>query len=227
MNLRRYHSSVEAIELMTECIISLIKENIQKGLPFNMALSGGGTAKLMYEVWVKSFPEFRDFSNVNYYWVDERMVAPSDDESNYKYAKELFFDPMGIDDGLVHRIKGESDIEDELDRYTTLVRERVENEEFDLVILGVGEDMHTASIFPNSMRLLESLSTYAVSRHPISGQMRITMTGRVIVNAKNVYIPVLKKPEVVRQLERKGSDTPANYILKHCEEAIVFTDVNY
>ncbi len=224
MNLRQYHSSVEAIESMTEDIMSMIKDNYQKGMAFNIALSGGGTAKLMFEVWTSKFPQFKDFTNVNYYWVDERMVPPSDDESNYKYAKELFFEPLGIDESLIHRLHGESDLEDELERYTTLVRERVENEEFDLVILGVGEDMHTASIFPNNMRLLESLSAYAISLHPVSGQRRITMTGRTIINAKNVYIPVLKKPDVVRQLKRKGSDTPANYIIKHCEEAIVFTD---
>ena len=227
MNLRKYHSSVEAIEFMTEGIISMIKDNYQRGLSFNLALSGGGTAKLMFEIWTKRFPEFKDFTNVNYYWVDERMVPPSDYESNYKYAQELFFQPLGIDESLVHRIRGETNIEEELQRYISAAREVVENEGFDLIILGVGEDMHTASIFPNNMRLLESSTSYAISYHPISGQRRITMTGSTIINAKNIYIPVLKKPEVVRQLGRNGSDTPANYIIKHCEEAIVFTDVNY
>ncbi len=227
MELRHYQSSVEAIEFMTEGIMSMIKDNYQKGMAFNMALSGGGTAKLMFEIWAKKFPEFKEFTNVNYYWVDERMVPPSDYESNYKYAKELFIEPMGIQGSQVHRIRGEAEVEGEVERYISVVRGIVQNEGFDLVILGVGEDMHTASIFPNNMRLLESTASYSLSYHPISGQRRITMTGNTIINAKNVYIPVLKKPDVVRQLKRKGSDTPANYIIKHCEEAIVFTDGNY
>ena len=88
---------------------------------------------------------------------------------------------------------------------------------FDIILLGIGEDGHTASIFPDSLNLLESSALAAVSRHPQSGQYRISLTGQVINNARNVFFLVTgaSKAVVVDKILRRKTESkqfPAAYI---------------
>lgn len=100
---------------------------------------------------------------------------------------------------------------------------------FDAIILGIGEDGHTASIFPSMPELLTAKCCYKVSQHPESGQKRITMTGSLILNAKLLLIPVLgnAKTSILQRVinAEENSVLPAAYIINHAPEAMIFTDL--
>ncbi|MDA0196399.1 MAG: 6-phosphogluconolactonase, partial [Bacteroidetes bacterium] len=156
---------------------------------FNVALSGGQTPKLFFEILCSDFKEVINWENVQFFWGDERCVPPDHSESNFGSAKDRLFKPINTN-WNIHRIKGENDPEEEAIRYSNEIVEYVPIvnglPRFDFIILGLGEDGHTASIFPDQMRLLTSDLICAVASHPESGQKRITLTGKVINNASIV-----------------------------------------
>lgn len=156
-----------------------------------VAISGGKTPD---EIFRKLSEEYR--SQVNWpgvlvFWVDERCVPPDDSESNYGRARSLLLDNVEIPPENIFRIKGESDPAEESAEYSKLLCANltVKNDLpcFDFVMLGVGEDGHTASIFPGQESLFESNEPVAATKNP-AGQNRITITGRVINNARNIAV---------------------------------------
>ncbi len=170
-----------------------------------MAVSGGSTPKVLFEILAKEYADTIDWSGVYIYWVDERCVPPYDEQSNYRMTREKLLDHIPIPMTNVFRIEGERQPEEEAKRYAQLVSETVPNDggipAFDLVLLGMGSDGHTASIFPHQIELLRSENLYEVGIHPESGQRRVTMTGPVINTAKSIHFlvtgagksPVLQK----------------------------------
>ncbi|RME95511.1 MAG: 6-phosphogluconolactonase [Bacteroidetes bacterium] len=157
---------------------------------FYVALSGGSTPKLLFEHWTRYYTNSLDWSRVHFFWGDERCVPPDDAASNYGMTKRLFLEPAGIPATQVHRIRGEEDPFAEADRYAQEIREWVPSVDglpaFDLIILGLGDDGHTASIFAHQMELLQTPTICAVATHPQSGQQRITLSGTVINQAQRV-----------------------------------------
>lgn len=231
MDILFFKTGQDAFLSMTDRLITLMQE---KGkVPFHLALSGGGTAQLLFNLWNNQFKDRIDWNRLRFYWVDERCVPPSDNESNFKHAEDLLFRPLGIPPSHIFRIHGEDDPEQEAVRYSSLVRKDIQEYDdvplFDCIILGIGDDFHTASIFPSNMNLLTDERFYAESVHPVSGQRRVTMTGTLILNAMAIFVPVVgqSKTHVVEQLLHNpglAHSTPAGYILSRSEEAIVFTD---
>ena len=183
---------------------------------FNIALSGGSTPKIFFEELSKNYEDKFDWNQIHFYWGDERCVPPDDDESNYGMTKEYLLDHINIPRDNIHRIKGEDDPEVEAKRYSEEIKKniRLKNElpVFDLIILGLGEDGHTASIFPNQMILLQSQKICEVATHPSTEQKRITLTGRVINNSKAVTFLVAGegKSEILKKvLKEKEKSLPA------------------
>ena len=231
MDIQFYKTGQDAFSSMTDRLIALMQE---KGkVPFHLALSGGDTARQLFRLWSGQYKDRIDWEHLRFYWVDERCVPPSDDESNYKHAEDLLFRPLGIPSAHIFRIHGEDDPELEAVRYSSLVRKDLQEYDdvplFDCILLGIGDDFHTASIFPSSMNLLTDERLYAESVHPVSGQRRVTMTGTLILNGMAIFIPVVgaSKTHVVEQLLHNpglADTTPAGYILSRSEDVIVFTD---
>lgn len=229
MKLKVYNSADDALRGMTQQMIEGMKK--RSASPFHIALSGAGTAQKMFEIWVREFHEKINWSQMRFYWVDERCVSPDSDESNFKYADELLFHPMEIPQEHIHRIFGEQDPEIEAERYSEIVKWELPGyascPRFDCVILGIGEDGHTASLFPSDPELLTEECCYAVARQPESGQKRITMTGPLILNSKMILVPLLgaDKTAILQKVINSSSPKlPAAYILAHAPEAIVYTD---
>jgi 6-phosphogluconolactonase len=158
--------------------------------PANMSvcLSGGSTPKLLFSYWASN-PVF-DWSRVHFFFGDERCVSPDDPESNFGAADELFFQPAAVPQANIHRIRGEADPVLESIRYAeeidSLVRNENQRPQFDLIMLGMGADGHTASIFPDQMQLMDSSRVCEVAVHPQTRQRRVTLTGDVIANAKRI-----------------------------------------
>lgn len=179
-------------------------EVILKKGKINIALSGGNTPKLLFEVLAVNYKNEIDWQKVNFYWADERCVPPDDFESNYGMTEKYFLNRIEIPVANIHRVLGENEPGKEAMRYSQVLRENLPIENslpaFDLTLLGMGDDGHTASIFPDQMEIIDSDEICAVAVHPASGQKRITLTGRVINNSARIYFLVTgkSKSEVVK-----------------------------
>lgn len=211
MMFRQYSNTTEAIHALTQRLISCMSEK-GKDEVFNLALSGGNTAIEVFKLWVREYSEKIDWRQIHFFWVDERCVAPDSVDSNYRHANEQLFMPLGICSENIHRIWGENVPETEAERYESEIRRlmllRKDVPFFDCIILGVGEDMHTASIFPSCRYLLTDERLYAVSRHPETRMFRITMTGKSILCGAPLLIPVWgeSKKEVIDTLKNIGKN---------------------
>lgn len=224
-----YKNTTEALRALSDHLARLIEA--KTGDVFNLALSGGETAKQMFTLWINEYRDKIHWNIIRFYWVDERCVPKTDGQSNYGHAYKLLFKPLNIPKEHIHRIKGENYPQAEATRYSNRVSEKLLNynglPHFDCIILGVGSDAHTASIFPTTMELLEDKHPYAVSKHPQTGQNRITMTGPLILNNTPLLIPVLgkDKSEVIKRLQAgysKEDPVPATYILSQAKDATLY-----
>ncbi|MEO0723580.1 MAG: 6-phosphogluconolactonase [Bacteroidota bacterium] len=179
---------------------------------FTVALSGGSTPKLLFQLWASEHRNAVDWSKVRFFWGDERCVPPNHEESNYGMTKSLFFNHIDIPEGNIHRVIGEADPVAEAVRYSAEISDNTEAQldgypVFDLVILGMGGDGHTASIFPHQMELLQAEEFCGVATHPESGQKRVSITGNVINRANTVAFLVTgasKQEKVASILGRQG-----------------------
>lgn len=187
-----------------------------------VALSGGSTPTRLFELWASQYADRIDWQRIHFFWGDERCVPPDDSQSNYGVAKKLLFDNIAIAEDNVHRVRGEADPDEERSRYENEIYEHVEtddeaNPQFDLVILGMGEDGHTASIFPHQSQFLKSPQVCEVAIHPQTAQKRITLTGPVLSAAHKVAFLITgeNKARVLAQvLNHSGqyANFPASHI---------------
>lgn len=188
--------------------------------PVHVALSGGSTPLMVFEQLALS-SRAEDWAHVHLYWGDERCVPASDPQSNYGNARSILLDVLGLPEENIHPINGEADPEEEARRYERMLKEQLPGTggypEFDWIWLGMGEDGHTASIFPDQMELWKSDRSCEVARHPQSGQKRITLTGGVINAARRIGFLVAgaNKSEVVNKIVMKEGnylEYPASYV---------------
>ena len=186
MEIQIFNSLHELNETFTEWF----KEFSSSEKQITVALSGGTTPKSLFDYW-SSLPEGEiDWAKIKFFWGDERCVHPEDSESNFKMTKEHLFDNIDIpkDNGAPV---------------------------FDIVILGMGDDGHTASIFPHEIELWNNDNNCVTATHPISGQIRISLTGKIINAAKNVVFLVTGKnkaekvKEVIEQPQLAEKKYPA------------------
>lgn len=176
---------------------------------FHLALSGGSTPKVVFDTLVSEYSSTINWSKIHFYWGDERCVPPTDDESNYKMTVDHLFSKIEVPAANIHRILGENDPKSEAMRYANLLEinlDRVNGvPQFDLVLLGMGDDGHTASIFPNEINLWEAKDHCVVATHPKSGQKRVSINGKVINAAKEVTFLVTgrSKAEKTREIHHQ------------------------
>lgn len=178
----------------------------------NVALSGGSTPQTIFDVLVDEYKTKIDWSKINFYWGDERIVPPTDGDSNYKMTKEHLFDKLDIKDENVFRVKGELSPQDANNEYIEIIKKNIpfvnNIPNFDLMILGMGDDGHTASIFPHEINLWDSDNICEVATHPVSKQKRVTLTGKVINNSTQIIFLVTgeNKAQKVKEIYEKSGD---------------------
>ena len=158
---------------------------------FNVALSGGNTPRAAYELLAKDpLRQQLDWSKVRVYFGDERCVPPEDDRSNYRMARDALLGAVGIPEENVYRIRGELEPGIAANEYATLLRTELGNPpQFDLVLLGLGEDGHTASLFPGTPESDDTVLVRAVYAQS-QAMWRITLTPQVINAAASVVFAV-------------------------------------
>ena len=198
-----------------------LMNKLEESQNFHCALSGGSTPKLLFEYLASHYKDSKGWSKLHVYWGDERCVPPEHNESNFKMTKDLLLGKVAIPEGNVHRIMGENDPSTEALRYSGVLKKSLPETSdvpvLDMVILGMGDDGHTASIFPHEIELLTSDQACAVATHPTTGQNRVTLTGQVINAAREVIFLVTgegKKSRVSEIFNKEGEweKYPVSYI---------------
>jgi 6-phosphogluconolactonase len=205
-----------AFEFASE-LAAMINNAAAKGKYLNVALSGGNTPSHLFTVLANQFADKIKWEFVHFFWGDERCVPPDDPESNYGMTRRVLFEKIKIPASNIHRVRGEDKPQKEAERYSSEIlsftRLKDNLPRFDLIILGLGEDGHTASIFPGNESLFRSGKVCEVAVHPVTGQKRITLTGSVLNNAEIIIFLVTgtAKADIVADIiERPGiTDYPA------------------
>lgn len=216
-----YPSALHLAEVLASEIASLAYEAAESGSRLNIALSGGTTPKRLFDNISEIYSEDIPWELVHLYWSDERCVPQEHPDSNYGFALEHLIRSVLIPTKNIHFIKGDASPEEEAERYSDEIMNNLDISDglprFDLVLLGLGSDGHTASIFNDRMDLLSSEKICATALHPETGQKRITITGPVINNASVVAFIVtgVDKSGIVAAIlddHEEADDYPAAYI---------------
>jgi 6-phosphogluconolactonase len=161
-----------------------------------IAISGGNTPKPVFKLLAGGdFKGSVPWDKLQLFWVDERCVPPTDKDSNYGMTKAAFLDAVPIKSENLIRMEGELEPEEAAARYESVIRNtmRLEGAElptFDLIALGMGDDGHTASLFPHTAGLHE-LGRIVIANHvPQKDTWRLTLTSPVINQARNVIFMI-------------------------------------
>ena len=179
-------------------IVGCAAEAISATGRFTLALSGGSTpraayARLAIGAWRRGTGDWQlatsDWRLVHILWGDERCVPPDDPRSNYRMAKEALLDRVPIPRDQIHRIRGEDDPQKAAMDYERELRDLLTNG-LDLVLLGLGEDGHTASLFPGQPAVHETERWVMAVPAPTGDMWRVTLTPAAINLARNVTFVV-------------------------------------
>jgi 6-phosphogluconolactonase len=148
----------------------------------SLALSGGSTPGPIYEA-LAACPDIA-WERVRVFFADERAVPPDDPASNYRLVREALLDRLPIPAASVHRMEADrSDLKEAAEDYERQLPPRV-----DLLVLGIGEDGHTASLFPGSPNLRETVRRVAPARSPSPPTERLTITPPVVRSAGRIFL---------------------------------------
>ncbi|RDE71323.1 6-phosphogluconolactonase [Haemophilus sputorum] len=197
----------ETAQQAVEKIAQEFKAYSEKGTPVHISLSGGSTPKLLFKTLAQApYANEIQWQNLHFWWGDDRMVPPTDEQSNYGEVQKLLFDHINIPAENIHRIRGEENVETELARFSQELTACVPDLAFDWIILGMGNDGHTASLFPHQTNF-DDPNVAVIAKHPESGQIRISKTAKLIEKAKRITYLVTgaAKAEILKEIE----ETPA------------------
>lgn len=203
--------------------------------PHFVALSGGRiTLKFFAATIGQSRARGISLNNVHFFWADERCVPPDDKESSYAAAAEHFFHPLGIAADKIHRVLGELPLERATQQANAEIQRSVPlnadgQPVFDIVFLGMGEDGHVASLFPEEPEAarLNPAIYRSISNSPKPPPNRVTLGYAAIAAAKNVWVLAsgAGKEIALRDSLSPEGKTPLARVLKMSASAKVFTEV--
>jgi 6-phosphogluconolactonase len=191
--------SVEALqEAAVDIFVSAAADAQRAGGLFNVVLSGGKTPEAVYSLLASAalFRSKVDWPRVQFFWGDERHVPPDHPDSNYRMVRAALLDRVPIDPSRVWRIKGEypdasqAAAEYERDLGRAFAHREGQLPRFDLVLLGMGADGHTASLFPGTAALRERQRLAVANRVEALDTERITLTVTVLNNTSQVLFLV-------------------------------------
>jgi len=175
-----------------EHFVALAKQAFQDHGAFYVALSGGSTPKAIFEhLTVHSLLSEADWKKVHLFWSDERAVAPTHSDSNYKMAMDAGLAKMPIPRAQIYRMQAEENIEANAQRYEQQIQKILQNRPFDLIMLGMGDDGHTASLFPHTEGLKAKGKLVVANYLPDKKVWRMTLTFDCINSSRNIAVYVL------------------------------------
>lgn len=216
MSVEIYADKTELAEAAARDFVAKASQAIKERSRFTVVLAGGSTPKATYARLARDHAAEVDWGNVHVFFGDERAVPPDHEDSNYRMAHEALLDHVSV--GSVHRMRGELPPEAAAKAYEEDLREFFEDESLlrlDLVMLGIGGDGHTASLFPHTPAL-DVMNRWAVE-NPVEKleTIRLTLTVPVInaARAVNFLVAGEDKAEALREILEGGED-PHTYPAK-------------
>ena len=213
--------SLEIIKEKTheECsklLLKLISNHINEFEKFSIGLSGGTTPELFYKLFAKKYHEY---SNITFWTVDERHVDTTEKISNQKMINSIF------NDTKLNMIKYDYNEDPRLsaENYTTKVLEKINK--FNIAVLGVGDDGHVASLFPNTRALESDKKGFVENEVNILTKWRITSTYQLLADVESLYLFVTgeNKKEIIQKIGNED-DLPVNKLIGLRKKTTLLTD---
>lgn len=220
MNLLIYHTGQELFKDLADYIITIANQSIAEKGHFNFVLTGGNSPKKLHELLVKDYSEKTDWTKVFFFFGDERNVPSNHENYNGLMAKTTLLDPLQIASDHIFYVDTNLQPEKAAIEYFKSITQHFKGSDlaFDLILLGMGDDAHTASLFPETTILsnnevevdavyVDKLATY-----------RITFTAPLINKAKNIAFLVFgeSKAEAIKHViedeEKKTTLYPSQLI---------------
>ena len=218
-------------------IMGLVSKSVQEERGFYLVLAGGSTPKRLYEILADQIEKSGAIWNhVHIFFGDERCVKPDHPDSNFKMATDAFLSKVKLPDSHIHRLKGEADpataaldYENEIRTAFGLVVGDCSIPSFDLVLLGMGADGHTASLFPETVALTERSKMVVANWAPRLSAYRLTMTPVILTRSARVFFLVTGADKAKRLSEvLEGpycpNQTPAQLVSPDAGEITWFID---
>ncbi len=216
MSVHVYSSSEELSAAAAREFAAKAEEAIEERGRFAVVLAGGSTPETMYGILARDYADHIDWGRVYVFFGDERSVPPHHEDSNLKMASEVLLDHVPV--GNVHRMRGELPPDEAAEAYEEELRKFFQTEDvprFDLILLGIGADGHTASLFPETSAL--EVTDRLVVANPVLklDTTRITLTAPVLnaARAVNFLVAGEGKAEALKEI-LEGDADPRRYPAK-------------
>ncbi len=224
----RVFDSVDA--LSESAAVHVVQKVAQTDGLFHLVLSGGSTPRMLYGILAS--PAFRDsvpWSRIHFWWGDERFVPPTDMDSNERMARESMLDKVPVPEENVHPMYRAGSPEEAARAYQDEIRSYLYEGSFDLVLLGLGPDAHTASLFPGDPAIHETERWVVASTGAVGVKERITMTPPLLNQATEVLFLVAGKDKAeplknVLGAEYDPDRYPAQIVARNAPSVLWFID---
>lgn len=213
MRIIRASSKDTLIEFAALRITRIIVATLEHNARFSLVLAGGSTPRPVYERLAEEpYVGAIDWERVYIFFGDERTVPPDHPDSNYGMAKAALFDHVPIPEGNIYRLRGEVDPRQAAALYEAEIRGYMQDDlGFDMVILGMGDDGHTASLFPGTAALNEREKWVVANEVPQHDTIRLTMTLPLLNISENVMFLVAGDSKTERLREVIDTAPPGTY----------------
>ena len=212
MSVETFDNPEKLAEAAARAFVEEASKAITERGRFAVALAGGSTPKATYEALARDHASDVDWPNVHVFFGDERTVPPDHEDSNYRMAREALFDQVPV--GSVHRMRGELPPEEAAASYEEGLRTFFGQEPpvLDLVMLGIGGDGHTASLFPETSALEVTDRLVVANLVPKLDTTRITLTFPFLNASREVFFLVAGEDKAEALKEILGGDAdPREY----------------
>jgi 6-phosphogluconolactonase len=213
----------ETVRIAAGQFVAMARNRVAASGDFCVALSGGSAPRPLFQALASEpFASLVPWKRVQFFWGDERNVAPGDPQSNYSMADQLLLTHVAVPAENVHRIPtGNGTAVEAANQYEQILREKLPAQRgwprFDLILLGVGGNGHTASLFPHRSTLHENRRLVVADHIEEVGGWRVTLTLPVLNNAAQIIMLAAgeEKAAVVQRVlqgPRSPEETPAQMI---------------
>ncbi|MGC8783373.1 MAG: 6-phosphogluconolactonase [Armatimonadota bacterium] len=213
---------------VADALADEVSQRLRQQSLFSLVLAGGNTPRALYRLLATEYRQQIDWSRVHLFWGDERYVPHDHPASNFRMARETLIAPLNIPPENIHPMPTDAASPDDAARlYEQELRTffgRIPR--FDLVLLGIGADGHTASLFAGTAALKERKRWVAVGEAPVEPRVRLTLTLPVLNAAQTVYFLVTgaDKAEAARRVLIENAPLPAALVLPEDGELIWWLD---
>jgi 6-phosphogluconolactonase len=226
--LRIADTADELVRAVADALVSEMAEVLAHQEVFRLALSGGNTPRALYRLLAQEYRQGVGWQHVHLFWGDERYVPHDHHASNYRMARETLIEPLNIPLRNIHPMPTDKPNPHEAAaRYEQELRHFFGMQpNFDLILLGMGTDGHTASLFPGTPALQERTRWVTVGEAPSEPRIRLTLTLPVLNAAHTVYFVVTgeDKAQAVRRILIEQEPLPAALVQPEQGELIWWLD---